>query len=117
DLGFANTGELWRAGYDMKPADFQAETDRLWGQVKPLYDQLHCYTRNKLVEKYGERGQVDGKIPAHLTGNLWQQDWGNLWPLLQPYAGVPKLDISDALKKQRDAKYAVLRAEFDKANQ
>ncbi len=116
DQGFANTGELWRSGYDMKPADFQVETDRLWGQVKPLYDQLQCYTKNKLVEKYGEQGQVDGMIPAHLTGNLWQQDWSNLWPLLQPYAGVPKLDITATLQKQRNAKYAALIADFTKAN-
>ena len=106
DLGFANTGELWRGGYDMPAADFQAETDRLWGQVEPLYKQLQCYTKNKLVAKYGpEKGQIDGKIPAHLTGNLWQQDWGNLWPLLEPYKGVGSLDINSVLQKQRDAIY------------
>ncbi len=103
DMGFANTGELWRSGYDMSPADFQTESDRLWGQVKPLYDQLQCYTKNKLIDKYGpEKGQVKGMLPAHLTGNLWQQDWGNLWPLLEPYKGVGSLDVSGALKKQRD---------------
>ena len=117
DQGFANTGELWRSGYDMKPADFTAETDRLWGEVKPLYDQLHCYTRNKLVGKYGaDKGEIHGMIPAHLTGNLWQQDWSNLWPILEPYSGVPKLDITAALQKQRDAKYAALLADFAKAN-
>ena len=103
EMGFANTGEVWRAGYDMPAADFQAEADRLWGQVQPLYEQLHCYTREKLVEKYGEQGSVNGMIPAHLTGNLWQQDWGNLWPLLQPYEGAGSLDVTGALKKQRDA--------------
>jgi peptidyl-dipeptidase A len=108
EMGFANTGEVWRAGYDMPAADFQAEADRLWGQVQPLYEQLQCYTREKLVEKYGEQGSVNGMIPAHLTGNLWQQDWGNLWPLLQPYEGVGSLDVTGALKKQRDAIQAEL---------
>jgi peptidyl-dipeptidase A len=103
DMGFGNTGEVWRAGYDMTPAQFELEADRLWGQVAPLYEQLQCYTREKLVGKFGERGQVDGMIPAHLTGNLWQQDWGNLWPLLEPYQGVGSLDVSSALKKQRDS--------------
>ncbi len=103
EIGFANTGEVWRAGYDMTPAEFQAETDRLWHQVEPLYTQLQCHVRNKLEEKYGVRGQVDGLIPAHLTGNLWQQDWSNLWPLLEPYQGLGSLDISSALRKQRDA--------------
>ncbi|MEO7251379.1 MAG: M2 family metallopeptidase, partial [Arenimonas sp.] len=116
DQGFANTGELWRSGYDMKPADFQAETDRLWGQVKPLYAQLQCYAKDKLVEKYGALGEINGMIPAHLTGNLWQQDWGNLWPILEPYPGVAKLDITATLQKQREAKYAGLLAEFVKAN-
>ncbi|HRQ35476.1 MAG TPA: M2 family metallopeptidase [Chiayiivirga sp.] len=102
EMGYANTGEVWRAGYDMTPAEFQAETDRLWNQVKPLYTQLQCYTRGKLVEKYGDKGQVDGMLPAHLTGNLWQQDWGNLWPILEPYKGVGNLDISTALRQQRD---------------
>lgn len=102
EMGYANTGEVWRAGYDMSPAEFQAETDRLWNQVKPLYTQLQCYARGKLVEKYGDKGQVDGMLPAHLTGNLWQQDWSNLWPLLEPYKGVGSLDISGALRKQRD---------------
>lgn len=106
EMGFANTGEVWRSGYDMSPAEFQAETDRLWAQVEPLYTELQCYTRTKLVEKYGERGQVDGMLPAHLTGNLWQQDWSYLWPLLEPYAGVGSLDISGALAKQRDADLA-----------
>ena len=106
EMGFANTGEVWRAGYDMTPAEFQAETDRLWGQVKPLYDQLQCYARGKLVDKYGEQGQVAGKIPAHLTGNLWQQDWGNLWPILEPYKGVGSLDINSALGARRDAALA-----------
>ena len=102
EMGFANTGDVWRAGYDMPAADFQAEADRLWGQVQPLYEQLQCYAREKLVEKYGEQGSVNGMIPAHLTGNLWQQDWGNLWPILEPYKGVGSLDINGALKKQRD---------------
>jgi len=68
EMGFANTGDVWRAGYDMPADDFKVEADRLWGQVQPLYEQLQCYTREKLVQKYGEQGSVDGMIPAHLTG-------------------------------------------------
>lgn len=103
EMGYANTGEVWRSGYDMPATDFQAEADRLWGQVQPLYEQLHCYAREQLVGKYGtDKGQVDGMIPAHLTGNLWQQDWGNLWPILEPYKNVGSLDISASLQKQRD---------------
>ena len=105
DMGFANAGELWRAGYDMSPAEFQAETDRLWAQVKPMYDQLQCYTRSRLVQKYGDRGQINGMIPAHLTGNMWAQDWSNLWDLLAPYPDAAASDITGKLQAERDADY------------
>ena len=106
EMGFADTGEMWRSGYDMTPAEIAAETDRLWGQVKPLYEQLHCYTRTKLQAAYGvEKGQVNGLLPAHLMGNMWQQDWGNLWDMLEPYKGAGSLDITGALEKQYQADY------------
>jgi peptidyl-dipeptidase A len=104
-MGFANAGEMWRAGYDMSPTDFQTQTDKLWSQVKPLYDQLQCYTRVRLVKKYGARGQIDGMIPAHLTGNMWAQDWNNAWDLLAPYPNVSPLDVGSALQAERDAEY------------
>jgi peptidyl-dipeptidase A len=116
DQGFADTGALWRSGYDMKPEDFKAETDRLWGQVKPLYENLQCYTKNKLVAKYGAQGEVNGMIPAHLTGNLWQQDWSNLWPLVAPYPNVAAMDVTPTLQKQREEKYQALIAEFNQKN-
>ena len=102
DLGFANAGEMWRSGYDMPPAAIAAESDRLWGQVKPLYEQLHCYARTRLEARYPGRGSVDGLLPAHLMGNMWQQDWGNLWDILAPYteAQAGSLDINGALERQ-----------------
>lgn len=101
DLGFANTGELWRSGYDMKPAEIAAETDRLWAQVKPLYEDLHCYARTRLEAKYPGQGSVaGGLLPAHLMGNMWQQDWGNLWDVLEPYPGAGSLDITGTLAQQ-----------------
>lgn len=98
DMGFADAGEMWRSGYDMSPAEIAAETDRLWGQVKPLYEQLHCYARTRLEAKYPDHGSVDGMLPAHLMGNMWQQDWSNLWDLLAPYPEAGSLDISGALQ-------------------
>ena len=112
DLGYDNVGTMWRAGYDMSPAEFAKETDRLWGQVQPLYGQLQCYTRNKLAEKYGERMPKDGTIPAHITGNMWAQDWANLYPLLQPYPGVGNLDVNEHLDAQRKAGLDALRKAF-----
>lgn len=102
DMGFADTGEMWRSGYDMTPAEMANETDRLWSQVKPLYEQLHCYARTRLEAKYGtDRGHVAGNmLPAHLMGNMWQQDWGNLWDILAPYPNASIPEITTALESQ-----------------
>ncbi len=107
DLGFADTGEMWRSGYDMSPAEMSAETDRLWAQVKPLYEQLHCFARTRLEAKYGDdKGHVAGNmLPAHLMGNMWQQDWGNLWDILAPYQNAGDLNITAALESQYQAAY------------
>ena len=104
EMGFADAGEMWRSGYDMSPVELAAETDRLWNQMKPLYEQLHCYARGRLDATYGkQRGEVaGGMLPAHLMGNLWQQDWGNLWDILQPYKGVGELDINSSLRRIAD---------------
>ena len=110
EMGFADAGEVWRGGYDMKPEEFSAETERLWAQVKPLYNELHCYVRGKLNAKYGDAVvPKDGKIPSHLLGNMWAQQWSNIYPLVEPYKGVASLDVTAALKKQRDALLADLR--------
>ena len=85
EMGFADTGALWRSGYDMTPEAFSAEMERLWQQVKPLYDSLHTYTRYKLRESYGaDQVPASGPIPAHLCGNMWSQTWNNLYPILKP---------------------------------
>lgn len=99
ELGYADLGELWRAKYDMEPAAFEAELDRLWGQVKPLYDALHCYVRARLAEKYGADAMpADGTIPTHLLGNLWAQQWGNVYDVVRPTAVVdPGYDLTSRL--------------------
>ena len=99
ELGYADLGEMWRAKYDMSPADFEAETERLWQQVKPLYDQLHCYVRARLGRVYGEdKVPQDGPIPAHLLGNMWAQEWGYLYDIMEPYPGVADLDVDKTLE-------------------
>ncbi len=85
DLGFKDTGALWRSNYDMDPAAFAAETDRLWGQVEPFYRNLHCYVRGQLNDKYGDAVQPrKGPIRADLLGNMWAQQWGNIYDVVQP---------------------------------
>lgn len=85
DLGYPDVGAMWRSGYDMPADDFAREMNRLWLQVKPLYDQLHCYVRAKLHEHYGPKIQpATGPIRADLLGNMWAQSWSDLYDLVKP---------------------------------
>ncbi|QJB68317.1 M2 family metallopeptidase [Parasphingorhabdus halotolerans] len=99
ELGFADVGAMWRSGYDMPADDFAKLTDKLWGQVKPLYDELHCYTREKLNEKYGDDVQpATGPIRADLLGNMWAQEWGNIYDIVAPAgAGDIGFDTTELL--------------------
>jgi peptidyl-dipeptidase A len=100
ELGYPDVGAMWRSQYDMSPAEFAVLTDKLWGQVKPLYDELHCYTRAKLNAKYGDAVQArTGPIRADLLGNMWAQEWGNIYELVAP-AGAGELgyDVEALLK-------------------
>jgi peptidyl-dipeptidase A len=100
-FGFEDLGAMWRSNYDMSAAEFQREAARLYGQMQPLYKELHCYTRNKLQQKYGAEKVPSGKpIPAHLLGNMWAQQWDAIYELLEPYPGVSSLDVDSALEKQ-----------------
>lgn len=100
DLGYENLSELWRSQYDMKPDDFSNELDRLWGQVKPLYDSLHCYVRGELNEQYGDTvAPATGAIPAHLLGNMWAQSWGNVYDQVAPQDADPGYDVTELLAK------------------
>ena len=109
EMGFKDTGAMWREKYDMEPDAFSAEMERLWQQVKPLYDSLYTYTRHKLSEKYGKDIVPEDKpIPAHLLGNMWAQTWGNVYPILAPATSDRGYDLTKTLKaRNTDAKQMV----------
>ena len=109
EMGFKDTGAMWRSKYDMEPDAFAAEMERLWQQVKPLYDSLYTYTRRKLSEKYGPTVvPLDKPIPAHLLGNMWAQGWSNIYPLLAPAEADRGYDLTQILKaRNTDAKQVV----------
>lgn len=101
DSGFKDLADAWKSNYDMSPAEFTVEARRLWDQVKPFYDELHCHVRAKLGEQYGEdKVPQDGPIPAHLLGNMWSQTWDNIYPIMEPHKGVASLDVTASLKEQ-----------------
>ena len=112
ELGFADTGAMWRSGYDMSPEDFAKTTERLWQEVKPLYMALHTYVRWKLTEKYGNAVQPKtGPIRADLLGNMWAQELGNIYPLVAPPgSGDLGYDIGDLLKEKGKAPLDMVKA-------
>lgn len=101
DFGYSNLADLWQGGYDMESDAFVKESRRLWGQVKPFYDELHCYVRGRLSDTYGvDKVSNEGLIPAHLLGNMWSQTWDNVYDIAEPYSGVASLDVTAALIDQ-----------------
>ena len=99
ELGFADTGALWRSNYDMPVEQFGRTMDQLWLDVKPLYDELHTFVRGKLNAKYGDTVQPrTGAIRADLLGNMWAQEWGGIYDLVAPPgAGDIGYDIGELL--------------------
>ena len=100
-LGFKDTGAMWRGKYDMPADAFAKELDRLWEQLRPLYLSLHTYVRGKLHEKYGAAVPENGPIPAHLLGNLWQQDWSNIYDVVGPRNQKAAYSLTDILKQKK----------------
>ncbi len=104
NLGFKDTGAMWRSQYDMPADDFSKELDKQFQQVKPLYEALQCHVRAKLTEYYGKKAMGnDGMIPAHLLGNMWAQSWGNIYDIVKPPADVEgsPIDVTKLLKKAK----------------
>ena len=102
ELGFADTGAMWRSKYDMPADDFTKELDRLWDQVRPLYQSLHAYVRGKLRAKYGpDAVPAEGPIPAHLLGNIWAQDWSNVYDLVEPPGGDLGYNLDKILESRK----------------
>jgi len=107
-LGFQDNGAMWRDKYDMPPDAFAKELDRLWEQVRPLYVSLHAYVRARLREKYGDTVPAGGPIPAHLLGNMWAQEWEDIYPLVAPPNSDPGYDLTKLLRQRHtDAKQMV----------
>jgi peptidyl-dipeptidase A len=112
-LGFKDVGDQWRSRYDMRPAEFEALAARLMKQLQPLYQELHCYVRGKLRDKYGAAVVPEkGPIPAHLLGNMWAQEWSSVYPLVTPKPAARSLDLTKVLKARKtDARGMVKYAE------
>jgi peptidyl-dipeptidase A len=101
ELGFSDLGTMWRSAYDMDPADFPGELDRVWEQISPLYEALHCHVRARLNEFYGDEVvPAEGPIPAHLLGNMWAQNWENIFDLVAPPQTAAGYDLTAILNEK-----------------
>jgi peptidyl-dipeptidase A len=101
ELGFPNLADMWLSNYDMEPAAMGQEVERLWGQVEPLYKELHCYVRGRLNARYGDAVQPKtGPIRADLLGNMWAQDWTNIYDVVAPPSSDPGYDLSTVLRQR-----------------
>ncbi|MGE0550711.1 MAG: M2 family metallopeptidase [Kofleriaceae bacterium] len=112
-VGFQSVASMWKSGYDMPEAAFEAEMDRLWNQTKPLYTQLHCYARRKLNKMYGDKiAPKTGPMPAHLLGNMWAQSWDWLFKEFEPFPGQAPVDVTPALASYDEKKMVRLGEQF-----
>jgi peptidyl-dipeptidase A len=94
DLGYSDLAEMWLSNYDMPADEMETEVERLWGQVAPFYEELHCHVRANLNELYGDEIQAaEGPIRADLLGNMWAQTWSSLADV----AGVGSAEASYSL--------------------
>ncbi|XP_010012983.1 PREDICTED: angiotensin-converting enzyme [Nestor notabilis] len=97
--GFEDTGSYWRSWYDS--ASFEDDLEHLYNQVEPLYLNLHAFVRRKLYDRYGSKYiNLKGPIPAHLLGNMWAQQWNNIYDLMIPYPDKPNLDVTSTMVQQ-----------------
>ena len=102
EIGVPDVGALWRSAYDMTPRELEADVERLWSDVRPLYDELHCYVRRRLAERYGKEKVPEGRpIPAELLGNMWAQEWNNVFDLVVPYPREAAPSVTRVLQTQR----------------
>ncbi len=102
ELGYADVGALWRSNYDMPPDAFAKELDRTWEQLRPLYLSLHAYVRGQLAKKYGKDVvPPNGPIPAHLLGNLWAQQWNNVYDLMDSPKPAQSFDLTKILQERK----------------
>ncbi|ORZ40412.1 hypothetical protein BCR44DRAFT_125315 [Catenaria anguillulae PL171] len=101
EAGFKDMADQWLGEYEMDSSEMQDLVEDLWDQVYPLYQQLHCHVRRRLARTYGaDRFASDNLIPAHLLGNMWAQQWGNIADLVLPYPDIPSIDVGPALRAQ-----------------
>jgi peptidyl-dipeptidase A len=99
EMQYASFFDLQVADYDMTTAEMMAMLQEWIAETRPLYEQLHCYAKYTLADRY-ER-PVPARIPAHWIDNRWAQNWTGI---------VEGVDL-DPLFKDKTPEWIVSQAE------
>jgi len=76
EMGFSSFFDLQAAEFGMSAKEMRQLTADLVQQMRPLYEQLHCWARHTLAQRFQQ--PVPRLIPAHWIGNRWSQEWPGL---------------------------------------
>ncbi|KAF8795120.1 Angiotensin-converting enzyme like protein [Argiope bruennichi] len=101
DFGYKNMAQLNTARYEDK--DFLKNMAEEMKKIQPFYKQIHAYVRKKLKMHYKrENIKSDGPIPAHLLGDMYAQQWSNIFNIVKPYPGYSgRPNVTKAMHKKK----------------
>ncbi|XP_059535969.1 angiotensin-converting enzyme 2 isoform X1 [Myotis daubentonii] len=105
---YEDYGDYWRGDYETEGKDgynysrhqLIEDVERIFLEIKPLYEHLHAYVRAKLMNAYPSRISPTGYLPAHLLGDMWGRFWTNLYNLTVPFEQKPNIDVTGAMVEQ-----------------
>eukprot|EP01101_Sappina_pedata_P008216 TRINITY_DN4509_c0_g1_i1.p1 TRINITY_DN4509_c0_g1~~TRINITY_DN4509_c0_g1_i1.p1 ORF type:complete len:768 (+),score=160.32 TRINITY_DN4509_c0_g1_i1:2-2305(+) len=93
---FNDTGMMWKSQFDLNPDELEFFSERMWREIKPFYIQLHCYIRRKLRDRYGiSHVPIHEPIPIHLLGDLFGENWVNIYEIAKPFKTKAESGYSD----------------------
>lgn len=98
-MGHRSYFDLQVADYGMTAEEMMAMLEGWIREIRPLYQQLHCYAKHELAARYGQ--PPPRRIPAHWIGNRWAQNWDGI---------VEDVDL-DPLFRGRSREWIVQQAE------
>jgi len=100
EMGYEDFFQFQVSNYGMSTAEMMELLDRLITEVRPLFEQVHCWARHELAQRYGV-DDVPRLIPAHWIGNRWGQSWPGM---------VDGVEM-DSMMEGREAEWLVQQAE------
>uniref|UniRef100_T1ISP9 Angiotensin-converting enzyme n=1 Tax=Strigamia maritima TaxID=126957 RepID=T1ISP9_STRMM len=96
--GFRDCSQYWHSFYE--DSNFISNVKSVWNQVKPLYMQLHAYTRRQLIKIHGARIDSNGPIPVHFLGSKFGSNWRHIYNTTLPYPRKGQNDLTSILLRE-----------------